>query len=336
MGRPSVNIVSQIGGEVTPGTAVAANRFIPTISWLPKLKIDSKQFRAQGSKYNTTSVHHRKHSEGTFDGVLDYNSIIYVLNGLTVPVTTPAAVAGSTTAKKWAYRPLSRQLDNPKTYTIEVGDAVAVDKYAYGQLTSLTTAWGQDDLKISGGLIAQTMVPNQTQTGSVVNLAERPVERGQVDVFVDTAFGSIGTTQVTDPFEEEFALGEKFKPKFVHNSQYASWKEAIEIAPSLVFTFTEEHNAQGRSRLAGVINNATAMQYMRIKCQGVDLSTAQDGSVRELIQWDVAGKFTEPEEIKDILSGGVYGYKYHFVALDDPAGMGRPWQVDVINTLTAL
>jgi len=336
MGRPSVTIVSQFGVETTPGTSVAANRFVPTISWMPKLKIENKEFRAQGNKYNTTSVHHRKHADGTFEGVLDYNSIIYVLNGLVAPVTVPAAVAGSTTAKKWAFRPLSRQLDNPKTYTFEVGDAIAVDKYAYGQLTSLTTAWGQDDVKISGGLIAQTMVPNQTQTGGATSIAERPVERGQVDVFVDTTFGSIGTTQITDPFEEEFALGEKFKPKFVHNSSFQSFKEAIEVAPSLVFSFTEEHNAQGRSRLAGVINNGNQLQYLRIKCQGLDLSTAQDGSVRELIQWDIAGKFTQPEEIKDILSGGVYGYKYNFVSLDDPTGLGRPWQVDVINTLTAL
>lgn len=336
MGRPSVTIVSQLGVETTPGTAVAANRFVPTISWMPKLKVENKEFRAQGNKYNTTSVQHKKSAGGTYEGVLDYNSVIYVLNGLTVPVTVPVAVAGSTTAKKWAYRPLSRQLDNPKTYSVEVGDAIAVDQYAYGQLTSLTTSWGQDDLKISGAMIARTMVPNQTQTASPTAIAERPVERGQVDVFVDTAFGSIGTTQVTDPFEEEFALGEKFKPKFVHNSQFQSFKEAIEIAPSLVFSFIEEHNAQGRSRLAGLINNGTQMQYLRIKCQGIDLSTAQDNSVRELIQWDVAGKFTEPEEIKDVLNGGVYGYKYNFVALDDPTGMGRPWQVDVINTLTAL
>jgi hypothetical protein len=74
---------------------------------------------------------------------------------------------------------------------------------------------------------------------------------------------------------------------------------------------------------------------VRIQTKGLDLSTAQDGSVTELIQIDIAGKFTEPEEVRDVLTMGVYGYKYGFVALDDPT-LGRPFQVKVINTLTAL
>src|SRR2546428_505357 len=101
--RPDVIITSQIGVESTPGTPVAANRFLPTVSFMPKLKRETKQFRAQGDKYQTSSVKHKQHAEGTYDGILDYNSFIYILNGLTVPVSTPAAITGSTTGKKWAY-----------------------------------------------------------------------------------------------------------------------------------------------------------------------------------------------------------------------------------------
>src|SRR5215831_4355742 len=111
MGRPWVDIVSQIGIEVTSGTAVPANRFLPTFSFNPKLKRETKQFRAQGNKYTTSSVRHRQASDGNYDGVMDYNSLIYVLNGLLPPVTTPASVTGSTTAKKWSFRPIARGLD---------------------------------------------------------------------------------------------------------------------------------------------------------------------------------------------------------------------------------
>src|SRR5882672_2251604 len=167
MGRPDVIIVSQIGMETVPGTAVPANRFLPTVHFWPKLKRETKQFRAGGDKYDTSSVRSKQHAEGVFDGFLDYNSFIYILNGLTVPVTSPTTPSGSTTARKWSYLPLSRQLDNPKTYTIEVGDATAVDQYAYGQLTSLTVQLGQDELKYNGNLIAQTMTPNLTQTNTL-------------------------------------------------------------------------------------------------------------------------------------------------------------------------
>lgn len=333
--RPSVTIVSQLGVEVTPGTAVAANRFLPTYSLLPKLKRETKQFRSQGSKYQTTSVRHKQMADGGFEGVLDYNSFVYVLNGLTVPVATPAAISGSTTGKKWAFRPVSRALDNPKTFTVERGDSVAGDQFSYCQLTSLTVDWGQDDLKVSGNLFARTQTPGVTMTASPTSIAERPVERGQIDVFLDSSFGAIGTTQITDPFEEQMQLGEKFKPKFVHNTTYKSFKDGVEVAPSLVFSFMSEHNSQSRAYLADVIANDT-LHYMRVKATGLDLSTAVDGSVTELVQFDLAGKFTEAEEIMDALGQGVYAYRYHFVALDDPNGMGRPWQVDVQNVLTGL
>jgi hypothetical protein len=156
-------------------------------------------------------------------------------------------------------------------------------------------------------------------------------------VFLDTSYSGIGadfTTQITDVFDEELQLGVKFKPKFIHNTMVPSFAASIEVAPSLVFSFTQEHNAQGRSMLADVIANDN-IHYLRIRCKGKDLSTAVDGSITELVQFDLAGKFTEPEEIKDVLSMGVYGYKYHFVALDDPT-MARPWNVRIHNTLTAL
>lgn len=336
MGRPSVDIVSQIGIETVSGTPVAANRILPTYSFHPKLKRDTKQFRAQGNKYTTSSSKQKQHAPGAYDGVLDYNSFIYILNGLVVPVTTPAAVVGSTTAKKWAFRPVSRGLDNPKTFTVERGDATAADQFSYCQLTSMNVSLTQDETKVSGNLFARTQVPNfGALTASPTAIAERPVERGQIDVYLDSTFGGIGTTQITDPFEEEIQLGEKFKPKFVHNSTYQSFKDAVEVAPSLVYSFIQEHNSQSRAHLAAAIAS-DALWYLRIKAAGLDLSTAQDGTVRELIQFDLAGKFTEPEEILDASDGSVYAYKYNFVALDDPNGMGRPWQVDVINTLTAL
>lgn len=447
--RPDVTIVSYLGREITKGTAVPANRHLPTISLAPKLKVETKQFRAGGSKYETASVKHKQSSDGGYDGILDYNSFIYILNGLTVPVVTPAAVAGSTSAKLWSYRPLSRQVDNPHAYTIEVGDGVAADQFAYSQFSSLTANLGQDDMKINGNLFARTMVPNITQGGAaneiqritiaagtnggtfdlpiaahsttktallipwnvtadnlqgilesldniaegdvlvtggpgvsapldiqftgtlaginiatmvpsstnltggsthtatvtviqeggaataVTEIPERPVARGEINCYLDNDYANIGTTLITDAFEEEIQLGEKYKPKFVHNRNFKSWKDSIEIAPSLVFFFMAEHNGQSRAILADAIANDT-VKYMRVNAAGLDLSTAQDGSVTELIQFDLSGKFANPIPVPNATGQGVYGYKYPFVALDDPIGMGRAWQADIINTRSAL
>ena len=97
----------------------------------------------------------------------------------------------------------------------------------------------------------------------------------------------------------------------------------------------QEHNAQSRAHLLSSLST-DALWYLRIQAKGLDLSTLQDGSVRETIEFDLAGKFMEPEEIMDAVGQGVYAYKYNFVALDDPDGMGRPWRNTVINTRTTL
>lgn len=444
--RPDVTIVSQIGRETIPGTAVPADRFLPTFSFMPHLKRVTKQFRAGGSKYETASVRHTQHAEGSYDGILDYNSLMYILNGLTVPTTAPAAIAVST-GFLWQWRPLVRQLDNPHSYTIEVGDSIAVDQFANCRPSSMTVQLNQSDNKVSGNLLAQTMKTEQTQTATLnekqriviaagttagtftltvtahastqttapiaynasaddlagalvaltniaagdiqvtggpgvtapiaveflgtlagLNIAqmtadstlltggathtatvtttqngggagvtiipERPVERGQVDVFLDTTFAGIGVTQIASPFDEELQLGQKIKPKFVHNSTYKSFQSAIEVAPSLVYSFTTEYNAWGRALLTNILANDPVM-YLRIRAKGLDLSNAVDGSVTELVQFDLAGKFTEPEVIKDVTGSGVFGYKFHLVALDDP-DMGRPWQVDMQNSRASL
>jgi hypothetical protein len=445
--RASVVIVSQIGFETTPGVGGSANRFLPTISFLPKLKRETKQFRAQGSKYNTSSVRHKQSSDGTFDGVLDYNSLPYLLQCLTVPVTTPSGpLSGTTTAYRYQYNPLSRQLDNPKTLVCEVGDASKVDLYRYTQPTSLTIAWGQDDLKISGNLIARTMVPNQTQTGTlneitkllktgtvtgghfhltysaqqtadipynataddvqgylealnniaigdvqvyggplpsvamyiewtgtkagtditvtidntgitgggsielttqqagggagITEIPERPVERGQINVHYHTDYAALlaavdaeqETYLITDAFEEQMALGEKFKPKFVHNRNFASFKEAIEVAPSLTFSFMTEHNSQSQAILQSAID-ADVMGYLCIDAVGVDLGSSPTGArdESERITFYLGGKFTDPEEVKDAMNAGVYAYRYNFVALQN-AAMGRPWLADIVNS----
>jgi len=342
-GRPDVTITSQFGVETTPGTPVAANRLLPTISFTPKIKRDTKQFRAQGNKYNTTSHKAKQYAEGGYDGILDYNSIIYILNGLTVPVTSPAAIVGSTSGKKWSYAPVSRALDNPKTYTFEVGGPTElgtnlVEQYAYGQLTSLTLDLNQDDLKLSGNMICQTAVANFTQTASPTIVPERPCQRDQIDVFCDNVYATFNgatPTKVTDAMEEKIEIGVKFKPKFVHNTTFKSFKDAVEVAPSFVYSFLQEHNAQSRTALADVIANDTP-QWLRIQAKGLDISDAHDGSITELIQFDVYGKYTEPEEVRDALTMGVYGYRYHFVALDDPANMGRPWRAVIQNTVASL
>src|SRR5947209_7933162 len=135
--RSSAGIITQLGVEVNSGTIVPANRFIKSLSF-PTLRLrrEVKGFRPQGAKYNTLAVPHKNWGEGTYDLVLDYNSILYVLSGL-MPDPTPTQVSFSA-ARKRLYRSKSRGSDQArKTYTLEKGDSQAVNVHPFSQFQSL-------------------------------------------------------------------------------------------------------------------------------------------------------------------------------------------------------
>src|SRR4051794_15728818 len=134
MNRGAVNRVTQIGVESTAGTRVAATHFTPTLSWMLKRERETKKFRAQGSKVDSAHVLHKVMSKGSVDGILDYNSCIYLFNSL-FNYATPSQI-GSLTAYTRTWTPgLSTADSTGKTYTVEDGDATACEDYAYTKVT---------------------------------------------------------------------------------------------------------------------------------------------------------------------------------------------------------
>ena len=81
MNRSGVNRKTLIGVESTPGTAVAANRYTPTLSWNLNRERDTKTFKAQGSKTPSAHVLHKQMAKGSVEGILDYNSAMYLFDG---------------------------------------------------------------------------------------------------------------------------------------------------------------------------------------------------------------------------------------------------------------
>jgi len=327
--RPLVSIITQLGVEVTPGTAVAANRIIRSLSFMPKLRRETKPFRPRGYKFATLSTPHKVWGEGNYEGVGCYNGILYVCSGL-LPHPTPTAV-GASAAKKWTYIPNTRQEDDTrKTYTFEVGSAVTVDKFAFGQLASMEFSLTQDDVAISGNLFARKPVFNQVQTVSPTEIAARPIQRGQINVYLDTTFGSIGTTKITDAAQETISMGDKWHPTWAHNTSSSSFRDTVEVAPDLNFSFVTPHNSQSRAYLDALDTNA--LQYMRIECIGDQISLDGATPVLESVKFDIAGKFTQPDDDEE---QDTYARKFNFQALDD-SSLGGAFKVEVVNLIAAL
>lgn len=327
--RPNVTITTQLGVEVTPGTGVAANRIIRALNFMPRLRRDVKPFRPRGKKFSTLTTIGKEWGEGSYDGKGCYNALLYVLAGF-LPIPTPTAV-GASAAKRWTFQPSSSQEDSTrKTYTFEVGSNVAVDKFTFGQLASCQLNLTQDDVDVTGNLFARKPTYNQVQTASPTEIAARPIQRGQIDVFLDTVFANIGTTKITEVAQEQISVGDKYKPFWAHNTASNSFRDVVEVAPPCQFSFLTPHNSQSRGYFDELAANA--LHYLRIQAIGDQISLDGVTPVFESLKWDIAGNFVEPEENDE---QDAFAKRFVFEAIDDPT-LGGAFKVEVVNLLTTL
>lgn len=325
MERSGVGIVSQIGFESTPGTPVAANKLLKSISFKPTLKQANQKFRPQGFRVPATLARHKNWAEGSFDGVLDYNGLPYILECL-FNAATPSTVA--TGAYQRIYVPGVETADSTrKTVTIERGDATAADQYGFGQLTSLQMEAGQEDMNVKGNLVAQYPTQNTTLTASPTKIADRLVQRGDINVYLDDTYGARGTTQLLKVSREMLDIPDKYQPAFFHNRAKSSFTDVVEKDYEPKFDFTMSHDAVSRTLLASILANPE--KFLVWEARG-NLIT---GSTYELIKIEMAVKFDEPEEIDD--QDGVYAYKFN-CALMPNTSLGSYMTITVINTIATL
>jgi hypothetical protein len=328
-----VNVRTQVGAEAVAGTGVAANRIIT--AW-DDVSFDHKRMnkhaRRRGSKYTAKFARGREYTEGKVAGDACFNGIIYHLEGL-LPSQAAGTALGASGAFQRIYRPNSTGADARKTFTFENGTDVRCEKYVHGQLTTFGLDIGKDDAKMDSNFFAQKALPGQVITPAATIIPWRGIEADMINVYLDQGFANIGQTLLTDAFGERFSIGEKYKPKFVHQRSLGKgYKEASEIAPDVVFGITSEHGTQSNGWLT--LQDSSGMMYLRIDIQGALIGNNGATPVYELIRVDVAGRFDAPADKGD--QDGPWAWDWNFLSLDDPTGLGRPFEITIINTLSNL
>lgn len=322
-GRASVNRQVQIGVETTPGTAVPANKSLPSLSLSLTRVLETKQFRSQGYKPDTASQIIKDYGSGTVSGPLNYTEIIYALNSLvTGVITTPG---GGTASRDHTFTPAAIGADAFKTFTIQEGDATAARQMAnsifseFGVTTNLSTA------EIDGAILGTTPT-TATLTATPTSIALLPVNIREIDLFMDVSFAALGTTKVTDAESVDFKITNKYALKWVLNTTNTSFKDVIEVPPSLAFSFETEDNAQSRTLYDSLSTNP--VKYMRLKATGPII----EGAIPYKFQLDV-GCHVRGTAQTDV--DGVWSYKYDCAPIYTSTFPGA-WAIVVTNTLTAL
>ena len=198
--RAAVDTILQIGVEHDYGVRVAATRRLPGVNISLNPQAEFQLFRARGFNVSTTSVPQKMWANGTWNGIADYNQVIYPLSGLIGLQTAaePATPIGATNARSWLFAPVSSGADPlPKSFTIEEGDSDAVQVGEGLKFSSFGLEWTNDASNMTGNLFARFPLDNQPLT-TKTDEEETITKSGTVTAGTFTITYSAQTTSAID------------------------------------------------------------------------------------------------------------------------------------------
>lgn len=263
----TINITNQVGVEITPGTAVPANRRIDNLAFTFGPKGSFKETSGTGRKYPSVQQLNAEWVEGSFTGALDYNSIIYPFTGA-MGVTTPVAHGASAVAKDWIVDASLSGAKQPQTLSFEQGDpATRAHKFAYGLTTQLGYKFDrQTDASISGNILAQQVSDGITMTSSPTPVVLSPITGQHFDVYLDSTSAALGTNQVLKAISAEFSMAGIYGPAWYVNRANASYSAHVDLNPTATMKFMVAADAAGMASLGDMRTGVT--KFMRIEALG--------------------------------------------------------------------
>ncbi|HEY0004531.1 MAG TPA: hypothetical protein VGB17_06940 [Pyrinomonadaceae bacterium] len=186
-----------------------------------------------------------------------------------------------------------------------------------------------DSTSVTGGTFAITTT-TQGNAGAT-EIAPMPIAGKQVSLFLDDAYGDIGTTQLTDNFSCQINLPDKYRPKSVMNRDLDSYKEPVEQPMEPTCVLTMEANSFSDALYAAAKAGDLPTQYLRIDAEGIVIG----GGVTDPFQWvfDVPLKLQGATENGD--SDGVDSYTFTFQIVEDD-DMGSFFDTYFVNDIASL
>jgi len=315
----------QLGVEVTPGTAVAANKKLQATSISTGVKAEIKKFRPTGSKFNTISALGKEWVEGDISGVLSYTDWVYLAaSGL--QYTAPDQQE-STAAYLWENTPGHSSADTVKTFTIEEGSSVRAHKFAYGLVSNLGYTINRDEATVKGKIIGQTLSDAITMTSTPTEIPIVPVLPTDISVYMDTLYSDIGETKLLRVLKVEFDTGDRFGTVWPIDGALASFAAHVETEPTAEFKLLLAADAVGMGLLTSM--RAGTKKFFRVEAVG---ETIEDTYTYKWTH-DICATVTDVSQFSD--EDGIYAIEFTFTATYD-SDLTKAFSFSTINKLTAL
>lgn len=324
--RTSITQVVQVGVETTPGTAVAANKFLPSVMINTGIDGNFTEQRGSSFKYLINEIPGKEWARGALTGQPTYDELTYLLASI-VSFQAPSVVG--VTGQSWALVPSSSAEDPIKTYTIEQGSAVRAQKFNYGQLTELTLSGNRETISMTGSLIGRGFTDGVTLTATPTAVAAIPILPKHIDVFADPTSANLGATKLGRVLSWELSLKNRFNPLWVVDSSQSSYVATVEQAVDATFKMKLEADAAGMAFLTNA--RTPTKSFVRLKATSDQLAGT---AIPYSLAWDMCLQVkTFPNEIAD--QDGVYAVEWEFAFIHDPT-WGKAHTVTLVNKTATL
>ncbi len=331
--RSTISQSVQIGVEATPGTAVAAPRRLGSIGFSVGVQAEIAQRRPIGQKYSSLHVLGKEWTEADLEGGPVYPELPYIFSSLvsTGVVTQIMDGATATGAYRWVFDSATFGADNPKTFTVEQGSAARAHRVTNGIISDFDLSWNREEVEMGGTMLGRALEDGITLTVNPAGLDQIPVKPTDLSVYLDTSAAALGATKLLRALSGEVSIGSRYVPLWVVDRAQRSFATTIEGEPEVMFSLTQQADAQGMESLLAMRNGET--RFLRLEAVGPIIYGTGSTAVRHALIIDMAGQVSEPQEFSD--EDGVYGIGWEFGVVHNPA-WGRAYRVEVVTTLAAL
>lgn len=309
--RATVTQGVYIAPETTPGDGGSGFKILNSFDVEPGVKVDMQRFRPQGQKLESIVVPGKEWTEFDLSGLAEYSELHYLLAGIygANQVTQPTTSDGS--AQTWEFILSARQADEVQTYGIVKGDDDKAEEYSYCLMTELNMELSREGIKFDGSMIGHEAEFSGTIPHPVTSVVEYPLLPKEVSVYLDTAYGSLGSTKLTRAFMVKQSIGDRHNPVWVLDAAEPSFVNHVELAPKFEVELTLAADDVGTGIIDSMRGGDTL--YMRLNALSPELAGA--ATVYHQFRQDMALKVADVDKFED--ADGVYAIKYTLAAVYD-------------------
>jgi len=312
----------QIGVETTPGTVIAANKKLLSVSMVPQPKTETKPFRAAGNKYASFASLMKEWSEINISGEMTYNEIVYLFASL-LHYAAPTQ-QGATAAYKWTFGSNTSAEDVGKTFTVEQGDATNAWRVAGVRVSGLTLDFSRNGISVSGNAIGEQFETGITLTANPTAFASVPMLPTQmVFKMADTQAGLDAAAAMTRGFSMQWALTDKFGLAWPVGQDPV----AVEGEPKNSAKLRLATDAVGMGLIATL--RAASTKWFRIELTGALIAT----TYYQKFILDFHAQVDALSDLSDL--DNVYTAEFGLLPIHD-ATWAKAMNIEIITNLAAL